>query len=124
MFIYACECGTHVYSTLLGLGMAAYFLPGGVYGQNLYWGLCATFSRVYVRYGIRLGQCEQCILYVYVCVYGGRHVHPSVVPLAVSTCILALYSIWHGGLGGVRSIHECYFTYVLYVYHLNSVWRG
>ena len=27
----------------------------------------------------------------------------SVVPLAVSTCMRALYSIWHGGLGGVRS---------------------
>ena len=33
---------------------------------------------------------------------------PSVVPLAVSTCIRALYSIWHGGLGGVCSIHKCY----------------
>ena len=27
----------------------------------------------------------------------------SVVPLAVSTCMRAFYSIWHGGLGGVRS---------------------
>ena len=33
---------------------------------------------------------------------------PSVVPLAVSTCMRALYSIWHGRLGGVGSIHECY----------------
>ena len=62
---------------VLGLGMAAYSLPGGVHGQNLYWGLCAIFSRVYVRYGVRLGQCEQCSLYVCVCVYGGRHVRPE-----------------------------------------------
>ena len=32
----------------------------------------------------------------------------SVVLLAVSTCMRALYSIWHRGLGGVGSIHECY----------------
>ena len=31
------------------------------------------FPFVCVRCGIRLGQPEQCILYVYVCVYGGRH---------------------------------------------------
>ena len=87
---------------------AAYRLPGGVYGQNLYWSLCATFSRVYVRYGVRLRQCEQCILYVYVCVYAVGMSSPSVVPLVVSTCVRVLYSIWHGGLGGVRSIHVCY----------------
>ena len=33
---------------------------------------------------------------------------PSVLPLVVSTWVRALYSIWHGGLGSVRSIHECY----------------
>ena len=32
----------------------------------------------------------------------------SVVPLAVSTCMRTLYSIWHGGLGGVRRIQGCY----------------
>ena len=32
----------------------------------------------------------------------------GVVPLAVSTCVRALYSIWHGGLGGVRSIQGRY----------------
>ena len=26
----------------------------------------------------------------------------------LSTCTRALYSIWHGGLGGVGSVHECY----------------
>ena len=125
VFICACECSPHVYSTVpvrglgmgcvlptgrmncawvavamnimnghacsfvrvsavrmctipvLGLGMTAYSLPGGVYGQNLYWDLCTTFSRVYVQYVVRLGQCEQCTLYVYVCVYGGRHVQPE-----------------------------------------------
>ena len=54
MFIVACECGTRVYSTRTGPGhgcvfsvlcfAAAYFPPGGVYDQNLYWSLCATFS--------------------------------------------------------------------------------
>ena len=33
---------------------------------------------------------------------------PNVVPLVVSTCMRALYSIWYGGLGGVRIIDECY----------------
>ena len=75
---------------VLGLGMAAYSLPDGMYGQNLYWGLCATFSRLDVRYSVRLGQCEQCILYVYVCVcvYGGRHVHPE----RCTTFVASLFS--------------------------------
>ena len=60
--------------SVLGLGMAAYPPPGGVCGNNLCWGLYATFLRVYERYGVRLGQYEQCILYVYVCVYGSRRV--------------------------------------------------
>ena len=34
--------------------------------------------------------------------------NPSIVLFVVSTCMRALYSIWHGGLGGVRTIHECY----------------
>ena len=72
-------------------------------------GLCATFPRVHARYGVRLGQCEQCILYVCVCSCMAVGVcSSSVVPLAVSTCMRALYSIWHGGLGGVRSIEGCY----------------
>ena len=147
MFIGACECGTHVYSTVpvrglvmgcllptgrgdcvwvavatyimngracsfvrasavrictvpvLGLGMAAYSLPGGVYGQNLYWGLCATLSRLYERYGVWLRQCEQCILYVYVCVYGGRHVQPERCTTRreyVYACVVQYMAWWHG----------------------------
>ena len=49
---------------------------------------------------------------------------PSVVPLAVSTCMRALYSIRHGGLGGVVVYMSVTCTYVLCVYHLNSVWQG
>ena len=33
---------------------------------------------------------------------------PSVIPLVVSTCVRALYSIWHSGVGSVRGIHDCY----------------
>ena len=84
---------------VLGLGMAAYPLPGEVYGQNLYWGLCATFSREYVRYGVRLGQCEQCILYVYVCLYGGRHVQPERCTTRreyVYACVVQYIAWWPG----------------------------
>ena len=94
---------------VLGLGLSAYSLPGGVYGQNFYWACALHFSRVHVRYGVRLGQCEQCIMYVCVCsCMAVGACSSSVVPLAVSTCMRALYSIWHGGLGGVRSIQGCY----------------
>ena len=90
---------------VMGLGLAAYSLPGG----GFLLGLCATFPRVHVRYGVRLGQCEQCILYVCVCSCMAVGVcSSSVVPLVVSTCMRTLYSIWHGGLGGVRSIQGCY----------------
>ena len=59
---------------------------------------------MHARYGFRLGQCEQCTMYVCVCSCIAVDVcSSSVVPLAVSTCLRALYSIWHGGLGGVRS---------------------
>ena len=84
---------------VLGLGMAAYSLPGGAYGQNLYWGLCATFSRVYVRYGVWLGHYEQCILYVYVCVYGGRHVQPDRCTTRreyVYACVVQFMAWWPG----------------------------
>ena len=94
---------------VLGLGMAAYSLPGGVYGQNLYWA-CALHFRVCTCGTVfRLGSASSVsCMCMCVCTTVGM-CSSSVVPLAVSTCMRALYSIrWHGGLGGVRSIHECY----------------
>ena len=109
-FVCACECGTHVYSTRPGPGLVCVLPIGRGVRPELLLGLCATFPRVHVRYGVRLGQCEQCILYVCLCSCMAVGVgSSSVVQLAVSTCMRALFSIWHGGLGGVRSIQGCYF---------------
>ena len=109
MFIYAYECGTHVYSTRTGPGLVCVLPTGRGVRPEFLLGLCATFPRVYVRYGVRLEQCEQCILYVCLCSCMAVGVcSSSVVPLAVSTCMRALCNIWHGGLGGVRSIQGCY----------------
>ena len=93
---------------VLGLGMAAYSLPGGVYGQNIT-GACSLHFRVCTCgtvFGLGSTSSVSCMC-MCVCTAVGM-CSPSVVPLAVSTCIRALYSLWHGGLGGVRSIHECY----------------
>ena len=87
VFIGACECGTRVYSirTVPGHGRvffvrccaAAYSLPGrGVRSDFILELVHYFFSDVYMRYGVWLGQPKQCILYVYVCMYGGRHVQP------------------------------------------------
>ena len=121
-FVRACECGTHVYNTRTGPGFVCLLPTGRGVRPEFLLGLCATFPRVYVRYGVRLGQCEQCILYVCVCSCMAVGVcSSSVAPLAVSTCMRALYSIWHGGLGGVCSIQGVTCTYVLSVHHLNSL---
>ena len=109
---------------VLGLGMAAYSLPGGVYGQNLYWP-CALHFHVCTCgtvFGVGSASSVSC-LFVCVCTAVGM-CSPSVVPLAVSTCMRALYSIRHGGLGGVVVYMSVTCTYVLCVYHLNSVWQG
>ena len=93
---------------VLGLGMVTYSLPGGVYGQSLYWA-CALHFHVCTCgtvFGLGSASSVSCMC-VCACTAVGM-CSPSVVPLAVSTCIRALYSIWHGGLGGVGSIHECY----------------
>ena len=109
VFVCACECGTHVYSTRHGPGLVCVLPTGRGARTGFLLGLCATFPRVHVRYGVRLGQCEQCIMYVCVCSCMAVGVcSSSVVPLVVSTCMRTLYSIWHGGLGGVRSIQGCY----------------
>ena len=88
---------------ILGLGLSAYSLPGGVYCQDFYWA-CALHFHV-CTYGKVFGlgsassvscMCVCSCIAVDVC-------SSSVVPLAVSTCMRALYSILHGGLGGVRS---------------------
>ena len=93
---------------VLGLGMVAYSLPGGVYGQNLYWA-CALHFHVRTCgavFGLGSASSVSC-MWVCVCTAVGM-CRPSVVLLAVSTCMRALYSIWHDGLGGVGSIDECY----------------
>ena len=93
---------------VLGLGMVAYSLPGGVYGQNSYWPCALHFYVCTCDTVFDLGSASSVsCMCVCVCTAVGM-CSPSVVPLAVSTCIRALYSIWHGGLGGVGSIHECY----------------
>ena len=106
----------------LGLGMAAYSLPGGVYGQKLYWP-CALHFHVYTCgtvFGLGSASSVSCMC-VCVCTAVGM-CSPSVVPLAVSTCMRALYSIRHGGLGGVGSIHACTIAQcVLCLYCLYSV---
>ena len=94
---------------VLGLGMVAYSLPGGVYGQNLYWA-CALHFYVCTCgtvFGLGSASSVSCMC-VRVCTAVGM-CSPSIAPLAVSTCMRALYSIWNDGLGGVGSIHECYF---------------
>ena len=95
---------------VLGLGLSAYSLPGGVNGQSFYWA-CALHFHV-CTYGTVFGLGSATSVYcMCVCVCSCVAVgvcSSSVVPLAVSTCLRALYSIWHGGLGGVRSIQVCY----------------
>ena len=92
---------------VLGLGMFANSLPGGGTAR-IYTGLVR-----YIFTCVRAVRCSawavravyiECVC---VCTAVGM-CSPSVLPLAVSTYIRALYSIWHGGLGGVGSIHECY----------------
>ena len=112
VFICACEYGTHVYSTGTGPGHGCVLLPGGVYGQNLYWAYTLHFHvcTCGTVFGLGNASSVSCVC-VCVCVCVCKAVSMcswSVVPLAVSTCVRALYSIWHGGLGGVGSIHECY----------------
>ena len=109
VFARARERGTHVYRTRPGPGLVCVLSTGRGVRPEFLLGLCAKFSRVHVRCGVRLGQCEQCIMYVCMCsCMAVGACSSSVVPLAVSTCMRALYSIWHGGLGGVRSIQGCY----------------
>ena len=107
VFVYACECGTHVYSTRTGPEHGCVLPTGRGVPPEFILGLFATFSRVRaVRCSARA---VRAVYLVCVCVCTAVGVcSPSVVPLAVSTYMRALYSIWHGGLGGVGSIHECY----------------
>ena len=104
VFVCACECGTHVCSIRPGPGLVCVLFTGRGVRPEFILGLCATFARVHVRYGVRLGQCEQCIMCMCVCSCIAVDVcSSSAVPLALSTCMRALYRIWHGGLGSVRS---------------------
>ena len=77
---------------------------------RIYTWACALHFRVYTCgtvFSLGSGSSVSCMVCVRVCTAVGM-CSPSVVPLAVSTCKRTLYITWHGGLGGVRSIHECY----------------
>ena len=109
-YVFVCtgECGTHVYSTRTRPGRGCVLPTGGVYGQNLYWSCVLHFHvcTCGTVFGLGSASSVSCMC-VCVCTAVGM-CSPSVVPLAVSTCMRALYRIRHGGLGGVSSIHECY----------------
>ena len=105
VFVCACECGTHVYSTRPGPGLVCVLLTGrGVRPEFLL--ACALHLHV-CTYGTLFGLgSASSVSCMCVCVCSCIAVDVcslSVVPLAVSTCMRALYSIWYGGLGGVRS---------------------
>ena len=81
------------------------------------------FPRVHVRYGVRLGQPKQCILYMYVCMYGGRHVQPARCTTRreyVYACVVQ-YNTWAAWAACVVYMSACACTYVLCLYHLHSV---
>ena len=107
VFICACECGTHVYSTRTGPGHGC-VLPTGRCTARIHTGACALHFRVCTCgtvFGLGSASSVFCMC-MCVCTAVGM-CSPSVVPLVVNTCMRALYSIWHGDLGGVRSIDEC-----------------
>ena len=126
MFIGACECGTRVYSTRTGPGMAVCFLYGVVRlcTVKIYTEACALhFPCVYVRYSVWLGQPKQCILYVYVCMYGGRHVQ-SERCITRRECVYACnvqYMAWAAWVACVVYMSTCACTYVQCLCHLDSV---
>ena len=106
VFICACECGTHVYSRP-GYGLRTPYREGCT--ARIYTGACVLHFCVCTCgtvFGLGSASSVSCMC-MCMCTAVGM-CSPSVVPLVVSTCVRALYSIWHGGLGGVRSIHECY----------------
>ena len=78
---------------VLGLGMAPYSLPGGVYGQNLYWACALRFRVCTCGKVFGLGSASS-VSFMSMCVCTAVGMcSPSVVPLAMSTCMRALYSI-------------------------------
>ena len=103
VFICACDCGTHVYSRP-GYGLRTPYRAGCT--ARTYTGACALHFRVCTCGTVfGLGSASS-VSFMCMCVCTAVGMcSPSVVPLVVSTCMRALYSIWHGGLGGVRGIH-------------------
>ena len=91
---------------------------------RIYTGACALhFPRVHVRYGVRLGQPEQCTLYAYVCTYGGRHVQTERCTTRreyVYACV-EQYMAWAAWAACVVYMSACACTYVLCLYHLHSI---
>ena len=67
------------------------------------------FTRVCVRYGVRLGQPKQCILYVYACMWPYTVVgmcSPSFVSIVVSTCMHACTVVDIYGQSGVLVVQR------------------
>ena len=99
-------CGMHVYSRP-GCGLRTPYRAGCT--TRIYTGACALHFRVCTCgtvFGLASASSVSCMC---MCVCTAVDMYSlSVVQLVVSMCVRALYSIWHGGLGGVRSIHECY----------------
>ena len=89
-----------------------------------YTGACALHvPRVYAWYGVRLGQPKQCILYVYVCMYGGRHVQLERCTTRREYVYVSVvqYMAWAAWAACVIYMGVCACTYVLCLYHLHSV---
>ena len=94
VFICACKCGTHVYSTRTGPGHGLRTPYRAGCTARTYTGACALHFRVCTCgtvFGLDSASSVSCMC-MCVCTVVGMG-SPSVVPLVVSTCMRALYSI-------------------------------
>ena len=121
VFVCACECGTHVYTTRTGPGHGCVLSTDGVYGQNLYWACALHFHCV------RAVRCSawavRAVYLVRMCVCVCTAVgmcRPSVVPLAMSTCMRALYSIGMVAWAACVVYMSVTCTYVLCVFQIEQ----
>ena len=108
---------------VLGLGIVAYSLLGGVYGQNLYWACALQFHVCTCGTVFGLGGASS-VSCMCVCV---RRSACATRALYHSPCVrvcvrCTVYGMVAWAACVVYMSVTC--TYVLCVYHLNSVWRG
>ena len=104
VFICACECGTHVYSTRTGPGYGPRTPYRAGCTVRIYPGACALHFRVCICgtvFGLDSTSSVSCMC---MCTAVGM-CSPSIAPLVVSTCMRALYIIWHG-----RPSRRAYYT--------------